>query len=249
MTSTISDMRSTNLGFALGLCLLSLSIPLDYSFPDPEISGQERDCQEPSGLCSSDIPSPSHSGSPHSPVAEPTMMNFDPTEWFLREHLRGYRRITAKNILDHHTRRSLYDLICTYPGIDLSGLADLSGINENTLRYHLDRIAEEQVITTLMVGKSFHFFENHKKYSDEEQQFLSRFSSGQSGRILQTIRDQPGITRRELADILGVASPTVTRTVQNLAGEGYIRLLKEGKYTRHFLPGQSMILDPRIVPA
>ncbi|PKL60802.1 MAG: hypothetical protein CVV33_00785 [Methanomicrobiales archaeon HGW-Methanomicrobiales-4] len=248
MTSTISDMRSTSLGFALGLCLLTLSIPLDYSIPEPKISGQGDDCQKPCGLCPPDLPPSSSPGFPHIPGTDPVQMNIDPTEWFLREHLRGYKRINAKNILDHHTRRSLYDLICSYPGIDLSGLAELSGINENTLRYHLDRIAEEQVITTLTVGKSFHFFENHNKYSDEEQQFLSRFSSGQSGRILQTIRDHPGITRRDLADILGVASPTVTRGVQQLAGEGYIRLLKEGRYTRHFLPGQ-MVQPPLIVPA
>jgi len=243
-------MRSTSLGFALGLCLLSLSVPLDYSTPEPKISGQEDECREPSGLCQPGLPpSTSRSGYPRTPGTDLVLINSDPTEWFLREHLRGYRRINAKNILDHQTRRSLYDLICSYPGIDMSGLAELSGINENTLRYHLDRIAEEQMITTLTVGKAFHFFENHKKYSDEEQQFLSRFSSGQSGRILQTIRDHPGIIRRDLADILGIASPTVTRTVQYLTGQGYIKLVKEGKYTRHFLPGQSIIPSPPLVPA
>ena len=194
-------------------------------------------------------PSDSNGTCPHIPENELVFADIVPIEWFLREKLRGYRRITEKNILDHKTRRSLYDLIRSYPGIDLFGLVELTGMNEYTIRYHLDRIAEVQVITIITVGKSFHFFENHKKYSDEERQFLSRFSSGQSGRILQTIRDHPGITRRELATTLGVASPTVTRAVQLLASEGYIRLEKEGKYTRHFLPGQSKVLVHRKVPA
>jgi hypothetical protein len=249
MTNTMPDMRSTNIGFALGLCLLILSSPLDYYPPESRISSLEGDDQKPSDSCSSRFPAHSNGNYPHIPENELTFADIKPIEWFLREHLRGYRRITAKNILDHKTRRSLYDLICSYPGIGLFGLVELTGKNENTIRYHLDRIAEEHVITIITVGKSFHFFENHKKYSNEEQQFLSRFSSGQSGRILQTIRDHPGITRRELATILRVASPTVTRTVQLLAREGYIRLEREGRYTRHFLPGQSIALVHGRVPA
>ncbi|HWQ65726.1 MAG TPA: winged helix-turn-helix transcriptional regulator [Methanospirillum sp.] len=242
-------MRSTSLGFALGLCLLSLSIPLDYNIDKPTIPGQESGTQDRSGSSSSGNPSPTRSAFPYFPGEDMVLVDFDQIERILRQHLRGYRRITAKNILDHETRRSLYELICSYPGIDLNGLVEMSGVNESTLRYHLDRIAEEQVITSITVGKSFHFFENHNKFSDEEQQFLSRFSTGQSGRILQTIRDHPGITRRDLAEFLGIASPTVTRTVQHLAQEGYIRLVKEGKYTRHFLPGQPMTLVHRRTPA
>ncbi|WP_394698650.1 winged helix-turn-helix transcriptional regulator [uncultured Methanospirillum sp.] len=55
--------------------------------------------------------------------------------------------------------------------------------------------------------------------------------------MLQTVQKNPGITRRELADKLGVASPTVTRGVQNLHEDGYLILVKEGKYTRHYMPG------------
>lgn len=80
----------------------------------------------------------------------------------------------------------------------------------------------------------------------KEQQFLSKFSSGQTGRILRLIHEYPGITRRELADYLGLASPTVTRSVQRLANDGYTLLVKDGKFTRHYLPGDSLSIIQRM---
>lgn len=160
----------------------------------------------------------------------------------IREHLRGFRRITANNVLDHETRQKIFDLICHNPGISLSGLADLSDCNESTLRYHIFQISKENYISVFDQKKTSHFFENHSRFSHKEQKFLSRFTSGQSGRIMQVVHKHPGITRKELADELGVASPTVTRTVQQLADEGLILLVKEGRYTRHFIPNDSLFL-------
>lgn len=242
-------MRSSGLGFALGLCLLTLSVPLEWCPPETRFSDQKSAGEESAGTSFPSIPPLPGCRYPHYPGYVDILADTDQTERMVRERLRGYRRITAKNILDHETRRTVYDLICAYPGVDLAGLATLSGANEKTLKYHLDRISEEHLITTITIGKSMHFFENHARYSDDEQQFLSRFSSGQSGRILQTIRDHPGITRGDLARMLGVASPTVTRTVQHLARDGYIRLEKEGRYTKHYLPGQSIAMVHRFIPA
>jgi DNA-binding MarR family transcriptional regulator len=161
--------------------------------------------------------------------------NLNQCDRSIREQFRGYRRIFADNILQHETRQKIFQIVCDNPGISLSQLAELSKVNESTLRYHVARIEKERCITAYESGKSHHFFENHHKYSREEKELYSRYSSGLSGRILRQVSECPGITRRELADRLGVTSPTVTRAVRNLYNDGFLILVREGKFTRHYL--------------
>ena len=146
----------------------------------------------------------------------------------------GYRRITKGNLLEHESRRQIYDMITAYPGIDLKKLIDLTEINENTLRYHLERLHDGSKITTIIVGGVSHYFENHGKYSREEQIIIARMLTTTSSRMLMIILDHPGLTRGDLALQLGVAGPTVTRSVQSLIDENLIQVKREGRFTRYF---------------
>ena len=53
----------------------------------------------------------------------------------------GFRRISKKNVLEHDARQVIYQTITASPGIDVKTLTNMTGINENTLRYHLDILA------------------------------------------------------------------------------------------------------------
>ncbi len=242
-------MQYTNLGFAFGFFLISLSIPLECNIYEsrislPDVSGREENESENS------IPLPREkAGMDFHSVWSDLFADIDQAYQVLLRQLRGYRRITSHNVLENETRRKVYGLICLNPGIDLTRLALLCECNERTLRYHLNQIAEKDYITIFNRGKSYHFFENHNAFSLKEQRFLSYYSSGQSGKILSLIHKNPGVTRRELADHLGVSSPTVTRMVQGLVHEGCVHLVKEGRYTRHFLTGDSCSIIQRLIPA
>jgi len=242
-------MQSTGFGFALGFFLISLGIPLECCYPEPRIVSFNEPDERNSGRQNTEGQEKKGSA----PDVRWIVPNFIRDLWCtpsgLRAEFRGYRRITPQNVLDHPIRRKIYALICENPGIDLHNLARNSGCNENTIRYHVDRIAEEKWITIFYQGKSDHFFENHNTYSEDAQLFLARYASGLTGRILKVIRHSPGITRKDLADQLGIAGPTVTRAVQDLAHEGSIRLEKKGKFTRHYLSNESLSLIQQIKSA
>lgn len=155
---------------------------------------------------------------------------------------RGYRRITGSNILEHATRRQIYDRIVARPGMDFRTLAGYTGLNENTLRYHLEKIESGGKIRVTTTGGICHYFENHGKYSDEEQVLLSRLSASGSGRILHLVHRYPGITRGVLAGHLGIAGPTVTRSIGHLIDDGLILQVREGRYTRYY-PGWKTGVD------
>lgn len=150
--------------------------------------------------------------------------------------LRGYRRITRKNVLDHESRKILYSLIVANPGMELKSLADLSGLNEHTIKYHLDQIVAAGHVSVCHTGNNKHYFENHGTYSSEEQQLLSRYHQGSPGRILITVRDNPGVSRGDIARLLGVSGPVISRSMQPLIDEGFIRQVPDGKFRRYY-PG------------
>ncbi|PKL60289.1 MAG: hypothetical protein CVV33_03445 [Methanomicrobiales archaeon HGW-Methanomicrobiales-4] len=150
--------------------------------------------------------------------------------------VRGYRRISGRNVLDHVMRQKIYDQIITHPGVDLKTLISLSEINAHTLRYHLAKMESGSKIRVTTTGGVCHYFENHGKYSDDEQVLISRLFASGSSRILHLVSIYPGLTRGELAGHLGVAGPTVSRSISHLIDDKLIRPERDGRCTRYY-PG------------
>lgn len=157
---------------------------------------------------------------------------------FVRFFVTGYRRLSDKNLLDNKKRGTVYDLILQIPGIDLKTLVAYSGFNENTLRYHVSLLEKSHKIRVINEGATLHFFENHGKFSDIEQKILSIQFSCKSSRILSVLYHTPGLSRGELAEILGIAGSSVTKSIQKLITEGFVFAQKDGKYTRYYVVNQ-----------
>ena len=150
--------------------------------------------------------------------------------------VRGYRRISRKNVFDHPSRKLLYDLILDNPAIEIKDLAELSGLNEHTIKYHLDKIQDAGQISVCLAGNSRHYFENHGTYSSWEQQLFSRSHQNGTGRIIRVVWENPGITRGDVAKELGVSGPVISRSILPLIQEGLIRQEADGKFRRYY-PG------------
>ncbi|MCA1915932.1 winged helix-turn-helix transcriptional regulator [Methanospirillum hungatei] len=150
--------------------------------------------------------------------------------------VRGYRKITKKNVLDHPARKLLYDLIRDNPGLERKDLVKLSGLNEHTIKYHLDQIQSAGQISVCLVGNNRHYFENHGTYSSQEQQLFSWCHQDGPARIIGVVRENPGITRGDVAKELGVSGPVISRSILPLIQAGIIRQEADGKYRRYY-PG------------
>jgi len=161
----------------------------------------------------------------------------DPFDWnapVRRVLLRGYRRLSGNNILEHEKRNLIYSNILLNPGIDIATLATLTGINLHTLRYHLGYLVRMRKVVCVEQGGGYHFFENHGRYGHSDQQeILFRGYPTTSG-IISLIQENPGISRGEIAENLGIAGPSVTRWMHRLAREGIISEVREGRYTRYY---------------
>jgi hypothetical protein len=244
-------MKLLALVLAIGFCLLA-GVPL-VTAPTPierkgtccmaDTQGKTRmSCQVGTGMPTCTCKTHTQAGSASYPAcggacSQVTAIPVQSTrllDRIRRYALGGYRRVTGKNILEHETRRMIYDQIVELPGIDLKTLIRLTRVNENTLRYHLDRIHAGGKIRIATIGGISHYFENHGKYSEEEQILKARMFTSGSSRILHHVKAHPGLTRGELAEYLGIAGPTVTRSVSHLIEDGLIRLERDGRFSRYY---------------
>lgn len=134
----------------------------------------------------------------------------------------GYRRIRPGNVLDHPMRRDLASAIMVDPGLDLAGCVAVTGANRETLRYHLAILVCAGKVMEETRNGSVRYFPHDPTLTSSHRAVLHHSRNPSLGPLLHYIRDVPGISRRELAERLGVAGPSVTRQVKRLVDEGLV---------------------------
>ncbi|MEI6292623.1 MAG: winged helix-turn-helix transcriptional regulator [Methanomicrobiales archaeon] len=159
---------------------------------------------------------------------------------------RGFRRITASNVLDHPERRLVFGIIRDNPGIEFSGLARDSGININTLRYHIDTLVYHGKVTVSRGRGIFRYFENHGRYSEFERLALPYTKNPVSKTLLSVIGQFPGVTQNSLADNVGITCPTVRWHIQRFESDGIVRSAREGRNVCYYLTPEAASFFMRV---
>ncbi len=161
----------------------------------------------------------------------------DPFDWNTPARtirFQAYRRLSGKNILEHEKRQLIYTTILMNPGIEIPLLSSLTGINLHTLRYHLGYLMSMNKIACIEQGGGYHFFENHGRYGQDEQQRILYSRYPTTSRILSVIGANPGITRGGLAGELGLAGPSVTRWTRQLIANGVVTEVRDGRRVHYY---------------
>ena len=191
--------------------------------PTPRLSRSRR----PWPLLPETDPPPQESpapGSPASPLFSLSLLLFG-----------GYRRVSRKNVLGHAARSTLYREIVRRPGSDTAMLAEATGINENTLRYHLMKLVETGTITTLSRPGVVRYFPNQGKYSPFEQLVIHYTRTATPSAILELLSIRQGMTRQDLADALALSGPSVSRQMFSLIDDGIVENRSDGRSNHYFL--------------
>jgi predicted transcriptional regulator len=154
----------------------------------------------------------------------------------------GFRRIRKKNVLDNDCRRAVFHAIADAPGIDAVSLSRRLEMNINTLRYHLTKLLATDKITYLSRPGTVRYYLNQGMYTHFEQLVLHYLMAGTAGRIIRLVSERPGISRQDLAAILGISGPSVTRHIQQLSTAGIIRNEPDGRANHYYLTHETALL-------
>ncbi len=158
----------------------------------------------------------------------------------------GFRRVRKKNVLENDRRKAVFQAIAEAPGVDAVALSRRLEININTLRYHLAKLLATDKITYLSRPGTVRYYLNQGRHSPFEQILLHYLNAGTAGRIIRLVLETPGMSRKDLAVVLGIAGPSVTRHIQELSSEGLIRNEPDGRASHYFITDEAALLLARL---
>jgi predicted transcriptional regulator len=154
----------------------------------------------------------------------------------------GFRRIRKKNVLDNDRRRAVFHAIGDAPGIDAVSLSEQLEMNINTLRYHLAKLLATDKITYFSRPGTVRYYLNQGMYSPFEQLVLHYLRARTAGSIIRLVSERPGLSRKDLAAVLDISGPSVTRHIQQLSSEAIIRNEPDGRATHYYLTEEAALL-------
>jgi DNA-binding transcriptional ArsR family regulator len=161
--------------------------------------------------------------------------------------LGGFRRISKKNVLEHDARQVIYQAITATPGIDVKTLTAMTGINENTLRYHVDRLVATGKISGFTRPGVVRYFQNQGAYSPFEHRVFHYLRTDTPRGILWLLYQHPGLTRQQLADALAISGPSVTRQMDNLTGDGLVENRFPGRSNHYYLTSETSLAIDKVM--
>jgi len=141
----------------------------------------------------------------------------------------GYRKISRNTLFHNAVRSRIYSCIKDNPGIFFNALVRTTDVKRGTLRYHLIVLKMMGKIAVLDSTGNPRYFDNSGRYSEIERHVLKFLRNDTDYRICRLLLESTDVTRKELADRLGLSLSTVSWRMKRLSKENIIRIQKMGK--------------------
>ena len=116
-----------------------------------------------------------------------------------------------------------------------NALERLTGMKEGTLKYHVLVLGMKRRIVSFGSGRSVRYFENNGRYSELEKKVFLHLQNPTTRRILEILASSPEVSRKEIAEVVGIAGPSISWHTKRLSGDGIITTCKKGRAVRYTL--------------
>lgn len=136
--------------------------------------------------------------------------------------------MTTEDVDIHRTRQVLLERIRTLPGVSFSSLQRSFALNKGTLEYHLHYLERKNDIISKKTGRSRTY------YSSAHDPFGTIGWDGilpEQKRVLNIIRNEPGIDLSQLLQRTNISKPKLYRVISTLKEHRTIMEVENGKGT------------------
>lgn len=143
----------------------------------------------------------------------------------------GFRVADHSNALGDLKRKNLYIFIKDNPGTCISEIANNTGLNRGTLRYHLIILKTENMIKAHCDRGIVRYFQNNFIYDENEIRVILVLKNETTCKIISNILDEECNTNRDLARTTGISKGTITWYIKQLKELDLIEENKVGRST------------------
>jgi len=143
-----------------------------------------------------------------------------------------YTRIQKEDVLDQFVRGEIYGYIKTNPGVHYNQIIRELDVKNGTLSYHLHMLEKTGMVKSRKEGLRYRvFYPTGVKFPKEERYRLTELQMN----IIKMIKENEGISQKEIARSLNLKHQTVSYNVKVLQQAGFIRLRKKGRITSCYI--------------
>ncbi len=140
---------------------------------------------------------------------------------FHRKLVDGKAR-TREQLLENENRHILYQMVQKEPGVHISKLKEMAGMNFRSVQWHLNSLEEFQFVRSVNFGKIKVYFD----FVLDKTHDLLHFYLHKDGcmSIFKYLLVYPECQLSDLAERLGMPHSTASRTVKALTEEGFLEI-------------------------
>jgi len=140
----------------------------------------------------------------------------------------------VKVILQNKNRAAILESLRDHPGCTIADLSKNTGINRGSVKYHLSVLLLERKIVRKKEDKLTYLFLN-AGMAPEKKRMYGYIMSHPKQEILSAIRNEPGISNKEIAQRLGLAPGTVHWHLQQFLDEKMVVSRWDGRNMNYSL--------------
>ena len=130
------------------------------------------------------------------------------------------------------TRRTIYDLIVTYPGLHEREMARRLEISLSTLDYHLHYMEKRGLIVSRKDGRYTRYF-GAKKVGMQDKKIISLLRQKTPRQIVLFLLEHPGAIHKDICSAVGKSPSTVSFHLKKLSEAGIIEGVSLGRKTAY----------------
>lgn len=119
------------------------------------------------------------------------------------------------------------------PGVTISGIAKGTGINRDTVKYHIYNLISTGEAKLEKFGK--YSLLSKKKHAAGGGNILAHFCSDVDKKIVYSMLEKPGINNHELVQLLNLDKSTIHWHIDRLIDDGIVVYEKVGTYKRYYV--------------
>ena len=151
-----------------------------------------------------------------------------------------YTRIQKEDVLDQFVRGQIYGYIRTNPGVHYNQIRRGMDVKNGTLSYHLSVLEKTELVKSRREGLRYRaFYPTGMKFPKEQRFRLTEFQIN----IIDAIKENEGITQKEIAVKLGKKPQTINYNIKVLEQADIIEVIKKGRKTVCYIKEQMDAVD------
>ncbi|MGA9141739.1 MAG: winged helix-turn-helix transcriptional regulator, partial [Methanocella sp.] len=136
---------------------------------------------------------------------------------------------------DNRNREKIYNYIDENPGCTVNEISRSQSMNVGSIRYHVQRLEIMSRIIHKKFGKFTRLFRNSGTYNDREIVVLSVLNIRMNKAIVLAVREQPGLSNKQIADRLNIKESMAHLYLKNLLENEIVRYEKDGQHKLFYL--------------